>query len=166
MYKQKIKKIKQLSEIIKQKKKGRKKIVFTNGCFDILHAGHVRYLNKAKSYGDILIVALNTDESVKGLKGKNRPIIDEIDRTELVASLECVDYVILFDEETPYKTIKKLKPDILVKGGDYTPDTVVGKDVVEKEGGCVYIVPLEQGRSTTDIIKKIVNNFKKPGARR
>jgi len=130
-------------------------IVFTNGCFDIIHAGHVSYLSKAKSYGDVLIVGLNTDDSVHRLKGKDRPINNENDRAIVLNALSFVDYVVLFDEDTPYKLIKQVKPDVLVKGGDYTIETVVGADFVTESGGIVRLIPLLENRSTTNIVKKL-----------
>ncbi|MEF3191343.1 MAG: D-glycero-beta-D-manno-heptose-7-phosphate kinase [Campylobacterales bacterium] len=137
-----------------ERAKGRK-IVFTNGCFDILHAGHVRYLEQAKALGDILVVALNSDASVRALKGESRPVIPEGDRAYLVAALSAVDYVTIFDEETPYELIKLLQPDLLVKGGDYEPEKIVGYDIVTARGGEVKVMPFVEGRSTTSIIQRI-----------
>lgn len=133
----------------------RQKIVFTNGCFDILHIGHIRYLQEAAKLGDILIIGLNSDASVKRLKGQDRPINSEDDRAEMLSALGFVDYVALFEEDTPLELIKLVQPDVLVKGGDYAPEDVVGKSEVEKRGGCVVIVPLVEGKSTTGIIKRI-----------
>lgn len=149
---------KQLSwdEAGKIREKG-KKIVFTNGCFDILHIGHIRYLEAAKKLGDILIVGVNTDDSVKRLKGAERPINTENDRVEMLAALDCVDYVVKFGEDTPHELIKKVQPDILVKGGDYKLEDVIGKDVVEARGGKVVILPFVKGKSTTNVIQKIRN---------
>lgn len=130
-------------------------IVFTNGCFDILHAGHVSYLKQAASLGDVLIVGLNDDDSVHRLKGDGRPVNRVNDRATVIGALECVDYVAVFSEDTPYNLIKAIQPDILVKGGDYKPDQVVGKDIVEAAGGKVEILPFVQGKSTTSIINKI-----------
>ena len=138
-----------------------KKVVFTNGCFDIFHVGHSRYLMDASRYGDILIVAVNSDSSVKKLKGPERPIVSENERMELLAALECVSYVVKFDEDTPIELIKTLKPDIITKGGDYKPEEVVGKEIVEAYGGEVIICPFVDGKSTTNIIKKIRANNKK-----
>ncbi len=132
-----------------------KKIVFTNGCFDILHYGHVKYLAKAADKGDILIIGLNTDTSVKALKGDNRPIVDEQSRGILLASLHFVDAVVLFDEETPKRIIEYIKPRILVKGGDYNPAEIVGYDFVTKTGGTVTTIELAKGFSTSSIIEKI-----------
>ena len=130
-------------------------VVFTNGCFDILHAGHVGYLKQASALGDVLIVGLNSDDSVRRLKGPDRPVNNVNDRAAVLGALECVDYITVFDEDTPYNLICTVKPDILVKGGDYKPDDVVGKDIVEAYGGRVEIMPFIAGKSTTNIIKKI-----------
>ncbi len=132
-----------------------KKIVFTNGCFDILHRGHVEYLNSARKYGDLLIIGVNTDSSVKLLKGDDRPLVEEQDRAYILSQLISVDAVVLFEEETPLDLINEVKPDVLVKGGDYTVDEVVGRDVVESNGGKVIIIPLIPDRSTTNIIDKV-----------
>jgi len=151
----KIKSFKEIESVSRHLKKEGKKIVFTNGCFDILHKGHIRLLRKAKSLGDILVVGLNTDASVRRLKGKGRPFIKEKDRAEILSSLELVDYVVLFKQDTPYELIKIVKPDILVKGGDYKTEEVVGRDIVERSGGKVYIFPVVKGVSTTEIAKRI-----------
>lgn len=134
-----------------------KSIVFTNGCFDILHIGHLRYLKKAASLGDILVVGLNSDDSVRRLKGSERPINNQYDRLEILAALDFVDYIVIFDEDTPYEVIKELEPDVLVKGGDYTPNEVVGKDIVESRGGRLELISFVDGKSTTNIINKIKN---------
>ena len=131
------------------------KIVFTNGCFDILHVGHIKYLQEAARLGDILVIGLNTDNSVKNLKGPDRPVNNENDRAEMLASFGFVDYVVLFDEDTPLELIKRLMPDVLVKGGDYAGIPVVGADEVISNGGTVKLIPYVQGKSTTNIIKKI-----------
>ena len=136
----------------------KKKIVFTNGCFDILHVGHVRYLGAAKDLGDILIVGLNTDASVKILKGNDRPINNENDRAEVLLALKAVDDVILFGEKTAEDLIAKVKPDIYVKGGDYTLDTLPEAKIVQSYGGRVEFIPMVAGRSTTNVIKKIAKN--------
>jgi D-beta-D-heptose 7-phosphate kinase/D-beta-D-heptose 1-phosphate adenosyltransferase len=133
-------------------------IVFTNGCFDILHAGHVHYLNAAKKLGDILIVGLNSDASVRRLKGPERPVNSESDRAAVLAALRCVDYITIFNEDTPYELISTIMPDILVKGGDYTPENVVGADLVRKNGGIVQILPFVPGKSSTAIINRIKQN--------
>jgi len=150
-------------EILKEKleslKNEGKKIVFTNGCFDIIHAGHVRYLREAKKLGDILVLALNSDSSVKVIKGDERPIVPEEERAIVVGSLVSVDFVTLFDEETPLRLIEYLRPHILVKGGDWDEENVVGRDAVRQWGGEVVIIPEVKGASTTNIIEKIRNNF-------
>lgn len=129
-------------------------VVFTNGCFDILHLGHVRYLQGAKALGDVLIIGLNTDASISRLKGSSRPIVPLEERAELLEALRCVDFVVSFDDDTPYALISELKPDILVKGGDYRLEDIVGRDVVEQHGGRVVIMPEEKGKSTTNIIER------------
>ena len=131
------------------------KVVFTNGCFDILHLGHIDYLTKAADLGDRLIVAVNTDSSVSALKGPSRPIIDEETRAMKLASLVFVDAVILFGEETPLKLITEVRPNVLVKGGDYTIDTIVGASEVQDNGGEVVVIPFLEGHSTTSIVNKI-----------
>lgn len=152
---EKLKNFKEIEKISRKLKKEGKKIVFTNGCFDILHKGHIRLLRKAKSLGDVLIVGINTDSSVRRLKGKGRPFVKEKDRVEVISALEMVDYVVLFSQDTPYQLIKVVKPDILVKGGDYKKEDVVGRDIVEGYGGRVYIFPLVKGVSTTGIAERI-----------
>ncbi len=134
-----------------------KKTVFSNGCFDIIHAGHVDYLEKARQKGDHLIVGLNTDQSVTILKGKNRPIVDEVSRSRVLAALEFVDAVVLFNEETPLHLIKALKPDILVKGKDYEISNIVGAEFVLQNGGKVETIELTEGHSSTNVINKIKN---------
>ena len=133
-----------------------RKIVFTNGCFDILHLGHIDYLSKAKDLGDLLIIGLNTDLSVSRIKGKNRPIQDEISRAMVLASLGFVDAVVFFGEDTPYNLIKITQPDILVKGADYKPEDIVGYDIVANKGGKVVTIEFLEGYSTTAIEKKIL----------
>lgn len=132
-----------------------KKIVFTNGCFDILHLGHIDYLSKAKDEGNILIIGLNTDNSVSRIKGKNRPITDENSRAKILASLQFVDAVVLFDEETPFELISFVQPDVLVKGSDYKPEDIVGYDIVKAKNGKVVTIDFLAGYSTTAIEKKI-----------
>jgi rfaE bifunctional protein nucleotidyltransferase chain/domain len=131
-----------------------KKIVFSNGCFDILHRGHIEYLSKAASLGDCMVIGLNTDASVKRLKGKNRPVQDQISRSQVMASLHFVNYVVFFDEDTPFELINYLKPDILVKGSDYKEDDIVGADIVKANGGKVATIDLVDGYSTTSIIER------------
>ncbi|TAL67128.1 MAG: D-glycero-beta-D-manno-heptose 1-phosphate adenylyltransferase [Bacteroidetes bacterium] len=132
-----------------------KKIVFTNGCFDIIHSGHITYLSKAKELGDVLIVGLNSDDSVTRLKGPGRPVNNENDRVLVLDSLRFVDYVVLFNEDTPYNLIKEIIPDVLVKGGDYTINTIVGADFVSQKGGKVISIPLVEGKSTSGLLEKI-----------
>jgi rfaE bifunctional protein nucleotidyltransferase chain/domain len=141
----------------------RKRVVFTNGCFDILHRGHVEYLNKAKSLGDILVVGVNSNASARRIKGTNRPIVSEEDRAFIVANLVAVDYVSIFQEETPLRMITAIVPDILVKGADWGVDEIVGKEVVEAAGGLVTNIPLVPNHSTTDILNKIVKDFRDSG---
>ena len=136
-------------------RKGGRRIVFTNGCFDILHAGHVRYLAKARSFGDCLVLGLNSDDSVRRLKGPARPINREEDRAEVVSALDSVDYVVLFGEATAEALIAKVKPDVYVKGGDYTLDTLPEAKIVQSYGGRVEFVAMVEGRSTTGVIEKI-----------
>ena len=131
------------------------KIVFTNGCFDILHAGHVRYLEKARSFGDCLVLGLNTDASVRGNKGPSRPINSELDRAEVVGALKSVDYVVLFGEKTAETIIAKVRPDVYVKGGDYTLETLPEAKIVQSYGGRVEFIQMVAGRSTTNVIEKI-----------
>ena len=138
-----------------------KRIVFTNGCFDILHVGHIRYLEKAKSLGDILVIGVNSDHSVRGLKGPDRPILPEEERAEILSSLWCVDYVTVFDEPTPLELISFLQPNVLVKGGDWTKETTVGREWVEKSGGEVVILPFVEGSSTSNLIETILERFLK-----
>ena len=132
-----------------------RKVVFTNGCFDILHRGHATYLAQARELGDLLVVGLNTDASVQRLKGPSRPINNQYDRAFLLASLACVDFVILFDEDTPEQLIHAVRPDVLVKGGDYTIKTIVGADFVLQNGGIVTTIPFVDGYSTTSTLNKI-----------
>jgi rfaE bifunctional protein nucleotidyltransferase chain/domain len=132
-----------------------KRLVFTNGCFDLIHAGHVDYLARAQELGDALIVGVNDDDSVRRLKGANRPLMPLADRMQVLAALRSVDYVVAFAEDNPAELIAAVKPQVLVKGGDYTPDDVVGKSTVESYGGKVVIIPLLPGRSTTGLIGKI-----------
>ena len=140
-------------------RKGGKRIVFTNGCFDVIHAGHISLLERAAELGDMLIVALNDDHSVHGLKGDGRPINDQEQRARVVGALGCVDAVVLFSDETPIRLIETILPDVLVKGGDYTVQTVVGAEIVQKAGGRVELIPLIEGLSTTATIRKM----KSPG---
>lgn len=133
----------------------RKSIVFTNGCFDVLHRGHIQYLGQAADLGDYLVIGLNSDSSVRKLKGPSRPYLDELTRAEILASLGFVTVVVIFDEETPYELIKKIKPNFLVKGGDYKPKDIVGYDIVKALGGQILTIPLTEGFSSSSIIDKI-----------
>lgn len=146
-------------QILKEKldalRKEGKKIAFTNGCFDILHVGHVRYLREAKKTADVLVLALNSDFSVRSIKGEKRPLVREEERAEILASLEFVDFVTIFEELTPQELIVYLKPDVLIKGGDWPEDKVVGRDDVKKWGGRVVLIPEVKGKSTTNIVEKI-----------
>lgn len=142
-------------------KKQKKKIVFTNGCFDILHVGHVDYLNKAKLFGDILIVALNTDASIRKIKGEKRPIQPQEERAFIISNLKSVDFVTFFDEETPEKIISEIIPDVLVKGADWELDKIVGREIVEANGGVVKRINFISQQSTTNIIEKILDLYRK-----
>jgi len=155
----KIKNIVQLKRITSRLKSQGKTIVFTNGCFDLLHYGHVKYLQDAKKKGDVLVVGINSDSSAKRIKGKKRPVVNEKDRLRLVAALESVDYVVLFKEDTPLKIIKFIKPDVLVKGADWNKNNIVGKDFVISYGGSVSAIRFVKGYSTSNLIKKIAKRF-------
>ncbi|MFL2573614.1 MAG: D-glycero-beta-D-manno-heptose 1-phosphate adenylyltransferase [Flavobacteriales bacterium] len=135
-----------------------KKIVFTNGCFDLIHLGHIEILARSSDFGDKLIIGVNSDLSIKKLKGENRPIIEESSRIKQLSALEFVDAVVLFDEDTPLKLIETIKPDVITKGGDYTAKNIVGNEVVSQKNGEVIIIPLTQGYSTTSILNKIKND--------
>lgn len=137
------------------------KIVFTNGCFDLIHTGHTRYLTTARALGDILVVAINSDASVRGLKGNKRPINTQADRAETLAALESVSFVTIFNEPDPYKIIAALQPDVLVKGGDWPIEKIIGRDIVQARGGSVVNVPYVDGASTTSIIDKILKTYSK-----
>ena len=132
------------------------KVVFTNGCFDILHAGHVQYLEEAKSLGEVLIVGLNSDDSVRRLKGETRPVVPEEERAIVLAALACVDYVVIFEEDTPYELIRDIQPDVLVKGGDWQASEIVGSDIVLAKGGEVRSLPFRAGVSTTAIVTRLM----------
>lgn len=148
------------NEVERRRSRG-EKIAFTNGCFDILHVGHVRYLAAARKTGDLLVLALNSDASVRAIKGEKRPLVPEKERAEVLASLASVDYVTLFDEETPLKLIEYLRPDCLVKGGDWAEEAVVGRDAVRSRGGKVHLIPVVEGASTTNIVEKILQVYGK-----
>jgi len=147
-----------LRDVSHHKKEG-KKIVFTNGCYDLIHIGHVRCFQEGKNLGDTLIVALNSDRSVRTLKGPPRPIVPQAERAEIIAALECVDFVTIFDQDDPLEIISAVKPDILVKGGDWALNTIVGRDIVESYGGQVIPLPLVPGVSTTRIIETIASHL-------
>lgn len=147
-----------LPDLLAQWRQQNHKIVFTNGCFDLLHLGHVDYLEKARQLGDKLIVGLNTDASVSRLKGPSRPLQDELSRSRIMASLLFIDAVVLFVEDTPYELIREVAPDILVKGDDYTIENIVGHDLVLQRGGEVKTISLVKGYSTSGIVEKIISN--------
>lgn len=153
----KLKSLEELQSLLPEKRAQGKKIVFTNGCFDIVHRGHLHVLRQAKALGDLLIVGVNSDRSVQQIKGPGRPVIIEAGRVELLEALEMVDYVILFDEPDPCHLIAILQPDILAKGGDYGREDVVGADIVEQNGGKVVVIPYLAGFSTTEIIGRVRN---------
>ncbi len=149
----------ELKAKIERLKKQGKKIIFTNGCFDILHAGHTRYLREAGKLGDVLVLAINSDASVRSIKGEKRPIVPEAERAEVVASLDTVDYVTIFDELTPLALIEILQPDIIVKGGDWAEKDIVGAETVRIWGGRVAVMPEFEGASTTNIIEKVLQVY-------
>jgi D-beta-D-heptose 7-phosphate kinase/D-beta-D-heptose 1-phosphate adenosyltransferase len=157
-----IEKIKTLEEVARLRARLRsegKKLVFTNGCFDILHVGHVRYLNHARALGDALVVAVNSDQSVREIKGPARPVVPEMERAEVLAALASVDLVFIFGDPTPQRVIDAIVPDILVKGADWQIDEIVGRETVERAGGVVRNIPLVEGSSTTGIIEKVLERF-------
>ncbi len=144
-----------LAEVRARLRDAGESLVFTNGCFDILHVGHVRYLAAARALGDALLVAINSDRTVRGLKGANRPVMNEVERAEMLAALSSVTYVTIFDDESPRRLIKEILPDVLVKGGDYDLDEIHGREEVEAAGGRVLALPFTEGASTTSIIERI-----------
>jgi len=151
-----------LPELLAKQRARGKRIVFTNGCFDLMHIGHTRYLQATRGLGDLLVVGVNSDASVRALnKGAERPIVPEAQRAEVLAALACVDYVVLFDEPDPGRLIAELQPDVLVKGGDWAPDQIVGRETVEARGGFVTTIPLVPGVSTTALINKIRKDMKR-----
>ena len=156
----KIKTLHELLPVLQILRAAGKQIVFTNGCFDLIHTGHTRYLATARSFGDLLVVAVNSDASVRTLKGDKRPINAQDARAETLAALESVDFVTVFEELDPYKVISAIQPDVLVKGGDWPIERIIGRDVVEARGGRVVNVPFVEGQSTTGIIDKIVSKCK------
>jgi rfaE bifunctional protein nucleotidyltransferase chain/domain len=153
----KLKSLEDLKVIAADARSKGRSVVFTNGCFDLLHRGHVHVLREAKACGDLLITGVNSDKSVKKIKGPARPVLPESDRSELLASLEMVDYVVLFDEPDPYELISAIRPNVLVKGGDWSGEKIVGADLVEEAGGRVVVIPYIKGFSTTEIIERIKN---------
>lgn len=157
----KVKTLEELVELRRQWRQEGQKLVFTNGCFDLLHGGHIWLLQQAKTWGDILLVAVNSDESVRLLKGPQRPIFPLEERLEILSALEAVDYLLAFSEPTPHRIIAALLPDVLVKGGDWAPDQVVGGREVEAAGGRVVIIPYREGKSTTEMLARIVNKDRK-----
>ena len=155
----KIVKVKELINRIEPFRRSGKQVVFTNGCFDIMHAGHVRYLAAARSEGEILVVGINSDKSVKSIKGKNRPIMPQDQRAEVLAGLWCVDYIVFFDEPDPLRLIQAIKPDVLVKGEDWAEDKIIGADFVKANGGKVVRIAVVPDISTSMIIEKIVKQY-------
>ena len=149
-----------LSRILEQERLHDRRVVFTNGCFDLLHVGHVKYLQKARQLGDLLVLGLNSDASIRRLKGPKRPLIGEEERAHILAALDCIDYVVIFDEDTPLELIKMLRPQVLAKGGDYTAEEVVGKELVESWGGRVELVQFVDGKSTSRTIEKILEQYR------
>ncbi len=158
-YKEKIMTLEEVRDVVKRLRKEKKKIVFTNGCFDLIHPGHVRCLYQAKKEGDFLIVAINSDSSVRRIKGEKRPILSEKERAEIISALSFVDAVVIFQEDTPESIIREILPDVLVKGGDWKEEEIVGADIVKRNGGRVVRVPYEAGFSTTSIIEKIKKRY-------
>ncbi len=150
-----------LELVLKTLKNQGKKVVFTNGVFDLLHLGHVTYLKEARKQGDLLVVALNSDASVKRLKGPQKPLLPLAERAEMLLALDCVDYVTFFEEDDPYNVVKILKPDVLVKGGDWAIDKIIGGDLVKSRGGKVMNIPVVEGRSTTNLIQIIKERYGK-----
>lgn len=156
----KIKSCGELATLLRSLRAGGKVVVFTNGCFDLLHAGHVRYLEAARQEGDLLVVGLNSDRSVQDIKGDTRPILPESERAEVLAGLAAVDYVVLFDEADPLQLIMALAPDVLVKGGDWPEEAIIGAQVVRDRGGRVVRIPVVEGASTSTIIARILERYR------
>jgi D-glycero-beta-D-manno-heptose 1-phosphate adenylyltransferase len=154
----KLKSLEEIKAIVVGARNNRKRVVFTNGCFDLLHRGHVHILREARACGDVLVVGINSDKSVKQIKGPARPVLPESDRCELLGAMEMVDFVILFNEPDPYDLIAAIQPDVLVKGGDWNSEKIIGADLVEEAGGSVVVVPYIKGFSTTEIIERIRNS--------
>ncbi len=159
MNRQKVKTVRAMKSTIARLKAQGKKVVFTNGCFDLLHVGHIRYLKRAKKQGHVLVVGLNTDRSVRLIKGEKRPIVSQQERAEVLSALEVVDYVVLFDEPDPFHLIETLRPNVLVKGADWPKNKIIGGDLVEKGGGRIVRVPLVKGASSTGVIEKIIKAY-------
>jgi rfaE bifunctional protein nucleotidyltransferase chain/domain len=157
--KSKIKTQDELRDMIEDLHSAGKKVVFTNGCFDLIHTGHVRYLKIARGYGDVLVVAINSDESIRRIKGDKRPIMPQEERAEVLSALSMVDYVTVFEEDDPHRVVAELMPDVLVKGGDWEVENIIGRDVVEANGGNVYSIPYIEGSSTTTIIDRVVKKY-------
>ena len=147
--------LKQITQIVRNLQKKGKKVVFTNGCFDLIHVGHVNLFQKAKSLGDVLIVAINSDKSLANIKGPKRPLVCQKDRVKVLSALQAIDYIIIFSQNTPYEVLKQIKPDILVKGADYKIKDIIGREFVKK----VYRFPFVKGKSTTNLIKLIVERY-------
>lgn len=154
----KLKSLEEIKAIVVDARTNGKKVAFTNGCFDLLHRGHVHVLRAARACADLLIVGINSDQSVKQIKGPKRPVLPESDRCELLGAMEMVDFVILFNEPDPYNLISAIRPDVLVKGGDWNTEKIIGADMVEEAGGRVVVVPYIKGFSTTEIIERIKNS--------
>ncbi len=150
----------ELTVLLDAQRAAGKQIVFTNGCFDLLHAGHVKYLQQARNLGDLLVLGLNSDASIRRLKGPKRPLLEESERAQILAALDCIDYLAIFDEDTPLELLQKVRPQILVKGGDYLADEVVGKELVESYGGRVELIQFVDGKSSTNIIDKILSRYR------
>jgi D-beta-D-heptose 7-phosphate kinase/D-beta-D-heptose 1-phosphate adenosyltransferase len=153
----KVKTVSELAQLATAARRDGRRVVFTNGCFDLLHIGHTRYLQEARGLGDLLIVAINSDASVSALKGPERPLVPEQERAEVLAALACVDYVTIFDAPDPGSVIAAIQPDVLVKGGDWPVDRIVGRDVVQARGGRVVSLPLVPGASTTGLVRRILD---------
>jgi D-beta-D-heptose 7-phosphate kinase/D-beta-D-heptose 1-phosphate adenosyltransferase len=162
MFAQKVKTLEEIVQLRARLRRSGKKLVFTNGCFDLLHLGHVRYLNSARALGDVLVVGVNSDCSVRQIKGESRPIVPERERAEVLSALASVDFVFIFDDATPERVISAIVPDILVKGADWDIADIVGRATVEQAGGIVRALPLEEGLSTSALIRKVVERFGKP----
>ncbi|MFQ5645663.1 MAG: D-glycero-beta-D-manno-heptose 1-phosphate adenylyltransferase [bacterium] len=160
----KLKSISDMSGISRELRGRGKTLVFTNGCFDLIHVGHVRYLRAAKALGDKLVAAVNSDASIRRIKGSSRPIIPEDERMELLAALEMVDYVTGFNESDPERIIKEIKPQVLVKGADWAPDKIIGRDIVEQHGGKVVLIPEIKGFSSSGIINEILSRHSQPSS--